>query len=451
MAKTSSSADVVIVSAVRTAIGTFGGSLRDTEVVNLGKVVIKGVLKRIGRRPIVPENVKAMRPRILKDVEKSPVEEKYMDWDENLPGLKIDEVIMGNVLQGGQGQNTGRQASIRAGIPQEVNAITVNKICGSGMKAAVLAAQAIKAGDADCIIAGGMESMSSAPYALPKARWGYRMDISSKAELRDLMVFDSLYEIFYGYHMGITAENIARDYDISRRDQDELGAESHHRAIKAIREGVFKKEIAPVEIPQRRGPPRIFDTDERPRETSVEVMAKLRPVFKPDGTVTAGNASGINDAAAALIITSREFAERNKLPIRAEIKSYASGGVDPQYMGLGPVPATRKVLRQTGVSINDINLIELNEAFASQTIACMRELGIPRYGESAEFCEPDCEKVNPHGSGISLGHPVGCTGARLIVTLLHAMEEGEAQRGLATMCIGGGQGISMIIEKAEAP
>ena len=439
--------EVVIVSGVRTAIGTFGAGLRDVEVMDLGKVVIKGVLDRIGRRPVVPEGVKELRPSILRDVDKSPIEQKYMAWDESLPGLEVNEVIMGNVIQAGQGQNTGRQASIRAGMPQEVNVTTVNKICASGMKAVALAAQAIKAGDADCIIAGGMEAMSHVPYILPKARWGYRMDVSSKALLLDGMVYDGLYEIFYDYHMGVTAENIARDYQISRREQDEVGAESHHRALKAIKDGLFKGEIVPVEIPQRKGPPVIFDTDERPMDTNVEKMGKIPPAFMKDGTVTAGNASGINDAAAALLVTSREFAEKNGLPIRATIKSYASGGVDPQYMGLGPVPATRKVLRMTGYSIKDMDVIELNEAFASQAIACMRELDIPRYAESKEFCDPGNEKVNPCGSGISLGHPVGCTGARLIVTLLNELERRDAHRGLATLCIGGGQGMAMIIER----
>lgn len=440
-------AEVVIVSGVRTAIGTFGAGLRDVEVMDLGKVVIKGVLDRVGRRPVVPEGVKELRPSILRDVDKSPIEQKYMAWDESLPGLEVDEVIMGNVIQAGQGQNTGRQASIRAGMPQEVNVTTVNKICASGMKAVALAAQAIKAGDADCIIAGGMEAMSHVPYILPKARWGYRMDVSSKALLLDGMVYDGLYEIFYDYHMGVTAENIARDYQISRREQDEVGAESHHRALKAIKDGLFKGETVPVEIPQRKGPPVIFDTDERPMDTNVEKMGKIPPAFMKDGTVTAGNASGINDAAAALLVTSREFAEKNGLPIRATIKSYASGAVDPQYMGLGPVPATRKVLRMTGYSIKDMDVIELNEAFASQAIACMRELDIPRYAESKEFCDPGNENVNPCGSGISLGHPVGCTGARLIVTLLNELERRDAHRGLATLCIGGGQGMAMIIER----
>ncbi|MBI4187271.1 MAG: acetyl-CoA C-acetyltransferase [Chloroflexi bacterium] len=439
--------EAVIVSAARTAIGTFGGALKDVDVVDVGKVAIKEVLKRIGRRPIVPEEVKKFRPDILRNVPKSPVEQKYMDWDESLPGLKIDEVIMGNVIQGGQGQNTGRQASIRAGMPQETNAFTINKVCASGMKAVALAAQAIRAGDAEAIIAGGMENMSRVPYALPKARWGYRMDVGGKAEAMDMMVYDGLYEIFYNYHMGITAENIARELCISRREQDEVGAESHRRALKAIKEGIFKEEIVPVVIPQRKGAPTVFDTDERPMETTVEKMSKLPPAFMEGGTVTAGNASGINDAAAALLVTSRQFAERNGLPIKATIRAYASGGVDPQYMGLGPIPATRKVLSQTGYSIKDFDVIELNEAFASQAIACMRELGIPRYGESREFCEPGCENVNPHGSGISLGHPVGCSGARILVTLLYEVERRDARRGLATLCIGGGQGMAMIIER----
>jgi len=436
----------VIVSAVRTAVGGFGGALKDVLVVDLGKVVIREVLRRAGVRPVVPDDLKEIRPRILKEVEKSEIEAKYMDWDASLQPIKIDEVIMGNVLQGGQGQNTGRQASIRAGVPQETNAFTINKVCASGMKAVALAAQAIKAGDADAIIAGGMESMSSAPYALPKARWGYRMDVGAKAEALDMMVFDGLYEIFYDYHMGVTAENIARDYQISRREQDELGAESHHRALKAIKGGIFKQEIVPVEVPQKGGP-KLFDTDERPMETDMERMSKLAPAFVKGGTVTAGNSSGINDGAAALLITSREFAQRNGLKIMASIRGYATGGVDPKYMGLGPIPATRRLLKKTGYSMADMDLIELNEAFASQTIACMKELGIPCYGESKDFCQDGCEKVNAHGSGISLGHPVGCTGARILVTLLHEMERRNARRGLANLCIGGGQGMAMILER----
>ena len=439
--------DPVIIEGVRTPIGAFGGSLRDIEVVELGRVVIKEVLKRAGLRPFISDELRELRPSILRGVERSEIEAKHMDWDEGLKPIQIDEVIMGHVLQGGQGQNTARQAAIRAGIPQEVPAFTINKVCASGMKPIALACQAIRSGDAEAIIAGGMECMSHTPYALPKARWGYRMDIGAKAEALDMMVYDGLYEIFYDYHMGVTAENIAREYNISRREQDEVGAESHHRALRAIREGIFKQEIVPVEIPQRKGPPKVFDTDERPMETSVELMSKLPPAFLKDGTVTAGNASGINDAAAALLITSREFAERNGLRIRAVIKGFASGGVDPKYMGLGPIPATRKVLKKLGYTIKDMDVIELNEAFAAQAIACMRELGIPRYGESPEFREPGCENVNPHGSGISLGHPIGCTGARLLVTLLHELERRDAHRGLATLCIGGGQGMAMVIER----
>lgn len=437
----------VIVSAVRTAIGNFGGALKEVSSVDLARVVIREALVRAGVRPVVPAEAKDIRPGITRDVDLSELEAKHADWDQVLKPVYLDEVIMGNVLQGAQGQNTARQASIRAGVPQETNAFTINKVCASGIKSVALAAQAIRAGDADAILAGGMESMTNVAYALPKARWGYRMDISGKAEALDMMVYDGLYEIFYDYHMGVTAENIARDYNISRREQDELGSESHHRAMKAIKDGLFKPEIVPVQIPQKKGPPLLFDTDERPMETDVEKMSKLGAAFVKGGTVTAGNASGINDGAAALLITSREFAEKNGLKIRASIKGFASGGVDPKYMGLGPIPATRRLFARTGYTMKDIELIELNEAFASQTIACMKELGIPRYGESKEFCEPGCEKVNPQGSGISLGHPLGCTGARILVSLLHGMERRDARVGLANLCIGGGQGMAMIIER----
>jgi acetyl-CoA C-acetyltransferase len=398
-------------------------------------------------RPVAPEYAKDIRPSISKNVDKSEIEAKYMDWDQALRPLYIDEVIMGNVLQAGLGQHTGRQASIKAGVPQETTVFTINKLCASGMKAVALAAQAIRAGDADAIVAGGMESMTNVPYALPKARWGYRMDVTGKGEVLDLMVFDGLWEILYDYHMGVTAENIAKDYNISRREQDEVGAESHHRAMKATKGGIFKQEIVPVQIAQRKGPPLVVDTDERPMDTDVEKMGKLGAAFVKGGTVTAGNASGINDGAAALFITSREFAEKNGLKIRGSIKGYASGGVDPKYMGLGPIPATRKLLKKTGYTMKDMEVIELNEAFASQAIACVKELGLPRYGESKDFCDPGCDRVNPHGSGISLGHPLGCTGARILVTLLHEMERRDAHRGLATLCIGGGQGMAMIVER----
>jgi acetyl-CoA C-acetyltransferase len=343
-------------------------------------------------------------------------------------------VIMGNVLQGGQGQNTARQATIYAGLPKETNAFTVNKVCASGLKAITIGAQTIGAGLAEVIVAGGMENMSLAPYALPKARWGYRMDVSSKGEITDLMVYDGLWEIFYGYHMGLTAENIAERYKISRQEQDELGLISHQRARAAIKNGIFKEEIVPVTIPQRKGESIIFDTDERPMDTTLERMAKLYPVFKKDGTVTAGNASGINDAAAAVLLMSKAKAQDLGLRPLATIKAYASGGVDPAYMGLGPIPAIRKVLKATGLKIKDIDCVELNEAFASQAIACIREL------------ELDMERTNIRGSGISLGHPIGCTGARVTVTLINEMRRRKAKYGLCTMCIGGGQGMAMIVE-----
>ena len=291
--------------------------------------------------------------------------------------------------------------------------------------------------EAEVVVAGGMENMSHTPYGLPKARWGYRMDVGAKGELLDLMVFDGLWEIFYGYHMGVTAENIAELYKISRQEQDELGLLSHQRARAAIKEGIFREEIVPVEVPQRKGEPLIFDTDERPMDTSLEKMAKLPPVFKKDGTVTAGNASGINDAAAAVLLMSKEKAKELGLKPFATIRAYASGAVDPAYMGLGPIPAVRKVLRATGLDIEEIEVVELNEAFAAQAIACMRELKL------------DLERTNPHGSGISLGHPIGCTGARVTVTLIHEMRRRGARFGLATMCIGGGQGMAMIVEREE--
>jgi len=296
----------VIVSAVRTAIGSFGGVLKDVAAVDLGRTVSKESLKRAGVRPVAPEDAKDIRPSISKDIEKSEIETKCMDWDQALRPVYIDEVIMGNVIQGGIGQNTGRQASIKAGVPQETNVFTINKVCASGMKAVALAAQAIRAGDADAIVAGGMESMTNVPYALPKARWGYRMDLTGKAEVIDMMVYDALWEILYDYHMGVTAENIARDYNISRREQDEVGAESHHRAMKAIKAGIFKQEIVPVQIAQKKGPPLAVDTDERPMDTDVEKMGKLGAAFDKGGTGTAGNASGITDGEAGPIHTSRK-------------------------------------------------------------------------------------------------------------------------------------------------
>jgi len=425
---------VVIVSGVRTAIGNFGGSLKDIPVVNLGSIVIREALRRAGLKPVSSEKLLRYCPSCLKEVGRIDLEKKHYEYDDSLQEVQVDEVIMGNVLQSGQGQNPARQAAIYAGIPKETPAFTVNKVCASGLKAIALGAQAIQVGEADVIVAGGMENMSQAPYALPKARWGYRMDINAKGELIDLMVYDGLWEIFYGYHMGVTAENIAEKFNISRREQDEIGFLSHQRARKAIADGVFKDEIVPVTVPQRKAEPIMFDTDERPMETSLEKMAKLPPAFKENGTVTAGNASGINDAAAAVVLMSEKKAEEMGLKPWATIKCYASGGVDPAYMGLGPVPAVKKVLDKAGITVKDIDIVELNEAFAAQFIACQREL------------ELDIENTNVHGGGIALGHPIGCTGARLVVTLIHEMKRRNLKTGLATLCIGGGQGMAMLLE-----
>ncbi|MBM4447251.1 MAG: acetyl-CoA C-acetyltransferase [Chloroflexi bacterium] len=427
--------EVVIVSGVRTAIGAFGGSLRDVPVVNLGALVIKETLKRAGLRPRAGKELLDYAPKAAKDAGLTELEKAHYDWDDTLKEVQVDEVIMGNVLQGGQGQNTARQAAIYAGLPKETNAFTVNKICASGLKAITLGAQAIMLGQAEAVVAGGMENMSYAPYVLPRARWGYRMDVNAKGEAIDLMVYDGLWEIFYGYHMGLTAENIAQKYSISRQEQDELGLLSHQRAREAITQGLFKQEIVPVVIPQKKGEAFVFDTDERPMDTSLEKMAKLPPVFKKDGTVTAGNASGINDAAAAVVLMSRERADELKLKPMGMVKSYASGGVDPAYMGLGPIPAVKKALEKAGVGVKDLDIIELNEAFASQAIACIRELVL------------STDNTNVRGSGISLGHPIGCTGARLVVTILHEMKRQNLHLGLVTMCIGGGQGMAMVIER----
>jgi len=414
--------EVVIVSGVRTAIGNYGGALQNTPVVKLGSIVIKEALKRVGLRPKRDPEVLSYAPEVFKGDDLIDLEKKYHDWDNSLKEVRVDEVIMGNVLQAGQGQNTARQAMIYAGIPKEVNAYTINKICASGMKAVALAAQAIKAGDAEIIIAGGIENMSSVPYYLPAARWGARM---FNAEMVDGMVYDGLWEIFNDYHMGLTSENIAEKFGITREEQDKLALMSNQRALAAIKDGIFKQEIVPVEVRVKKEVKQ-FDTDEHPRETSMEALAKLPTVFKKDGAVTAGNASGITDAAAALVVMSAEKAKELGLKPIATIRSYASGGVDPAYMGLGAVPATNKALKLAGLSLKDIDYIELNEAFASQAIGVMRELGF------------DYEKANAHGSGISLGHPIGCTGARIIVTLIHEMMRKNYKLGLATLCIGGG-------------
>jgi len=427
--------EVVIVESVRTPIGSFGGSLRDVPVVQLGSKVIGEVLRRKGLRPVPPKDNVDFKPSLL-DTGLTELEKKYYAWDESSKEIAVDEVIMGNVLPAGQGQNLARQATIIGGLPKEVNAFTINKLCASGLKAIALGAQAIVTESARVIVAGGMENMSNVPYALPRARWGYRMDMDARGEVNDPMVLDGLLESLYGYHMGITAENIAEKYGITRLEQDELGLQSHQRARKAIRDGIFKEEITPVSIAQKKGQQTNFDTDERPMETSMEKMSHLQPAFKKDGTVTAGNASGINDAAAAVLLMSEEECARDGLRPLARILGFASGAVDPAYMGLGPIPAVRKALRNAGISLDDLNLIELNEAFTSQAIACMRELGL------------GSDRTNIYGSGISLGHPLGCTGARVVVTLLHGMKRKNARYGLATMCIGGGQGMAMVLELA---
>ena len=424
--------DVVIVSGARTPVGAFGGTLKSTPVVELGGLVLKETLKKGGLRPVATESVTQFAPDALKDKGMVALEKDAYDYDDSLQPVQVDEVIMGNVLGAGQGQNTARQAIIKAGIPKETNAFTINKVCASGMKAVALAAQAIRFGEAEIMLAGGMENMSLTPYGLPAARWGARMN---NTDMVDLMVFDGLFEIFYGYHMGITAENIAELYGISREEQDELGALSHQRARKAIADGLFKDEIVPVVIPQRKGDPLVFDTDERPMETSVEKMAKLRPAFKKDGTVTAGNASGINDAAAALLLMSDEKAKDLGLKPLVKIRDYASGAVDPAFMGTGPIPAVRKIMHRQKLTISDFETIELNEAFASQAIACMRELGC------------DMDKTNPLGSGISIGHPIGCTGARIILTLMGEMVRKGHALGMASLCIGGGQGMATVLEQ----
>jgi acetyl-CoA C-acetyltransferase len=427
--------DVVIVSGSRTAVGSFGGSLKTVPVVDMGALVMKETLKKVNLRPALSDDMKAGVPEKLKDQGLIDLEKHGADWDDGAAPVVIDEVIMGNVLQTGQGQNPARQAMIRAGICKETPAMSLNKVCGSGLKAIAVGATAIMAGQAEVVLAGGQENMSMVPMALPKARWGYRMELTGAGEVTDLVVFDGLYEIFYGYHMGMTAENIVRMYGISREEQDELGVLSHTRARKAIADGLFKEEIVPVVIKSRKGDI-VFDTDERPMDTSIEKMAKLRPAFTKDGSVTAGNASGINDAAAAVLMMTEEKAKALGLQPIVKIKAFAAGGLDPAYMGLGPVPAIRKVLKTTGMTMGDLKMIELNEAFAAQAIGCMRELDIP------------VEKPNPLGSGISIGHPIGCTGARQMVTCIHHMQRENLETGLVSMCIGGGMGMAMIVERA---
>jgi len=426
--------EVVVVGGSRTAIGAFGGGLKTVPVVDLGSIVMNDVFKRIGLRPEASAAMETAAPDKLKGSGRIDLERQHVEWDAALPPVTVDEVIMGNVLQAAQGQNPARQAMIRAGIPKETPAFTLNKVCGSGLKAIALGAAAIMSNQAEVILAGGQESMSTAPMALPKARWGHRMELTGVGDIYDLMVFDGLYEIFYGYHMGLTAENIAELYQISREEQDELSLLSHQRARKAIVDGYFAEEIVPVTIKSRKGDT-LFDTDERPLETSMEKMARLRPAFKKDGSVTAGNASGINDGAAAVLLMSREKANELGFEPIVKIKAFASGGVDPAYMGLGPIPAIRKVLKTTGMTLDDIDMIELNEAFAAQAIGCMRELGI------------ETDRPNELGSGISLGHPIGCTGARQMVTGMNLMKRNGYGTGLVSMCIGGGMGMAMILER----
>lgn len=424
--------EVVIVSGARTPVGSFGGSLKDVPVVQLGALVLKETLKKAKLRPFASKSLIDMEPDALKGLGMIDLEKASYDYDGQFQPVQVDEVIMGNVVGAGQGQNVARQATIRAGLSKETPAFTVNKVCASGMKAVALAAQSIRLGEADVVLAGGMENMSMIPYALPAARWGARMNAT---ELVDLMVLDGLYEIFYGYHMGLTAENIAQRCAISREAQDRLGALSHQRARKAISEGLFKGEIVPVPIPGKKGQVSFFDTDERPMDTTAEKMAQLRPAFRKDGTVTAGNASGINDAAAAVLLMSQEKAKALGLRPIVRIRAVSSAAIDPAYMGLGPVPAVRKILAREKLTTGDFGVVELNEAFAVQALACMQELKL------------DEEKTNVLGSGISIGHPIGCTGARIILTLMGEMERKGHSLGLASLCIGGGQGMATVLER----
>jgi acetyl-CoA C-acetyltransferase len=423
--------EVVIVSAARTAVGQFGQTLKDVPAMKLGALVINEALKRAGIRPSQTKD-KNFAPAIFEGKTETALEAQYYDFDTTLKEVVIDEVIMGNVVQAGCGQNPARQSSIMAGVPKETNAVTINKLCGSGLRAITDGALAIMAGKAEVIVAGGMENMSQVPYILPNMRWGGRM---GHVQAIDLLLLDGLWEGFYGYHMGMTAENIAVRYDISREEQDEFGLLSHQRARKAIKDGVCVPEIVPVVIPQKKGDSIVFDTDERPMDTTLEKMAKLGTAFKKGGTVTAGNASGINDAAAAVVIMSRNKANELGIKPMARLVSFAAAGVDPAYMGLGPIPAVQKALTEAGLALDDMDMIELNEAFASQAISCIRELNL------------DMAKTNLHGGGISIGHPIGCTGARLITTLCHQMSGLGRRYGLATMCIGGGQGMAAIVER----
>ncbi len=390
--------NVVVVDAARTPIGAFGGTLSSIAATSLGATVIKGLLERTG---ISPD--------------------------------KIDEVIMGQVLAAGVGQNPARQASLTAGLPNTVPCMTINKVCGSGLKATHLAAQAIKCGDANVVIAGGQENMNLAPHVLPNSRTGQRM---GDWKLQDSMIIDGLWDAFNDYHMGTTAENIAKQFNISREEQDEFAASSQQKTEAAQANGTFNDEIVPVSIPQRKGDPIVFDRDEFPRAgVTAEALGNLRPAFDKEGTVTAGNASGINDGAAAVLIMSENMANEMGLTPLATIKAYSSAGVAPEIMGTGPIPATRLCLEKAGWTVEDLDLIEANEAFAAQAISVNKELGW------------DLSKVNVNGGAISLGHPIGASGCRILVSLLHEMKRRDAHKGLATLCIGGGQGVALAVER----
>ena len=390
--------EVVIVSAARTPNGSFGGALKGVPTRKLGAIAIKGAVERAGIKPEM-----------------------------------VDEVIMGAVLQGALGQNVARQMTLDAGLPIEVPAMTINKVCGSGLRAVELAAQIIKAGDADIIVAGGAENMSATAYAMPSARWGARMN---NAQMVDMMVNDGLWDAFNGYHMGITAENVAEQWGITREQLDEFSVISQNRAEEAIKAGKFKDEIVPVEIPQRKGDPIVFDTDEFPKfGTTIDKVAKLKPAFKKDGIVTAANASGINDAGAAVVVMSKEKADELGIKPLCSIKAYASAGVDPSIMGVGPVPASRKALDKAGLAIEDIDLVEANEAFAAQSLAVRKDLNL------------DPEKTNVNGGAIAIGHPIGASGCRILITLIYEMMKRDSKYGLATLCIGGGMGTALIVER----
>jgi len=391
--------EVVIVSALRSAMGTFGGSFKDVSAVDLGAKVLKESYERL-----------------------------------NLDPTEFDEVILGNVLSAGLGQNVARQVAMNAGIPKEVPAFTINQVCGSGIKSLMLGVQSIVSGDNEAVVVGGTENMSQAPYVLKNQRWGARM---GNTEVIDTMINDGLSDAFYDYHMGVTAENIAEKFDISRKEQDEFALQSQHRTEQAIKAGKFKDEIVPISVPQRKGDPITVDQDEGPRfGQTIEALERLRPAFlKENGSVTAGNASTLNDAAAILILMSKEKAEALNLETLATVVSSASAGVDPQIMGTGPIPATKKALEKANLTIDDLDLIESNEAFASEAICVNKELGF------------NPEIVNVNGGAIALGHPIGASGARIIITLIHEMKRRDAKTGLATLCIGGGQGDALVIKR----